>query len=283
MDSNKNDIQDQLKNCTQIIHHSENIQRNLQLAKIQNEHVNEQLKEIKSDLEDQYNLLNRKEFTIACVGNEKAGKSTLLNAWIGEEILPSKSKRCTATIVEVRHSKTDTKKYSIEYFTKQEFDYSVNKLKNNIAVKKQKKKQKTNNQVDQDLITEEEIAKIDNVYKNLVENYLGKEKEEKTFKEYDEQVKKYLEQAISEEVEDNHARAVKKVCIWIPSKELSDIVLVDVPGYDSALEYHRVQTEKIIDEVDALLIAKDIRRPNLNQTESKILKLSSKSNKYILN
>ena len=41
------------------------------------------LNELKKDIDDQLLRLQKKTYEIAVVGTEKAGKSSLLNAWIG--------------------------------------------------------------------------------------------------------------------------------------------------------------------------------------------------------
>lgn len=46
--------------------------------------------------------LKSREFTVAIVGLEKAGKSTLGNALINSEILPEYTERCTYTTTELR-------------------------------------------------------------------------------------------------------------------------------------------------------------------------------------
>ena len=46
--------------------------------------------------------LRSREFTVAVVGLEKAGKSTLGNALIKSEILPEYTERCTYTTTELR-------------------------------------------------------------------------------------------------------------------------------------------------------------------------------------
>ena len=54
--------------------------------------------------ENLYNDLFNGEFSIVVVGEFSAGKSTLLNALMGERILPSFSNETTATVNFLRHS-----------------------------------------------------------------------------------------------------------------------------------------------------------------------------------
>jgi ribosome biogenesis GTPase A len=45
--------------------------------------------------------LEQGEFRIAVVGLEKAGKSTFVNAWLGHDLLPSDTQRCTFTTTQL--------------------------------------------------------------------------------------------------------------------------------------------------------------------------------------
>src|SRR5664280_2217103 len=64
-------------------------------------------------------LANR--FEVAVIGLEKAGKSALLNAWLGQEILPSARERCTFTSTEIWSAQTEQDQLlSIQYYSKEE-------------------------------------------------------------------------------------------------------------------------------------------------------------------
>ncbi|WP_020005354.1 dynamin family protein [Brachyspira innocens] len=60
----------------------------------------EELKEEK--IIEQFNEDIGKEFELAVVATMSSGKSTLLNAFLGRELMPSKNQACTATIVRIR-------------------------------------------------------------------------------------------------------------------------------------------------------------------------------------
>jgi len=60
---------------------------------------------------------------VAVLGLEKAGKSTLLNAWFGVEILPAMDERCTYTSCEIWSAPSeDDQGYIIEYYAPEEFE-----------------------------------------------------------------------------------------------------------------------------------------------------------------
>ena len=52
--------------------------------------------------------LTNQEFTVAVVGFEKAGKSTLVNALLKLIVLPVYTERCTYTTTETRAGSNDT-------------------------------------------------------------------------------------------------------------------------------------------------------------------------------
>ena len=54
-------------------------------------------------IEDFIDMLEKEEFSIVIVGEFSVGKSTFLNALMGEKILPSYSDETTATVTFLRH------------------------------------------------------------------------------------------------------------------------------------------------------------------------------------
>ena len=47
--------------------------------------------------------IKQDKFLLMIVGEAKSGKSTFINAYLGEEILPMDVKQCTSAIVEIRY------------------------------------------------------------------------------------------------------------------------------------------------------------------------------------
>ena len=84
--------------------------------------------EMLQKLEHEHDRLNRQlerlranRFEVAVIGLEKAGKSALLNAWLGQEILPSARERCTFTSTEIWSAQTEQDQLlSIQYYSKDE-------------------------------------------------------------------------------------------------------------------------------------------------------------------
>ena len=91
-------IEKELKEFEKVIKHLDELTA---YCKENQANIQEEMNTLKSDLEDQLQRLQKKIFEIAVVGTEKAGKSSLLNAWIGFELLPSEETRCTYTATEM--------------------------------------------------------------------------------------------------------------------------------------------------------------------------------------
>ncbi|HAH54775.1 MAG TPA: Dynamin family protein, partial [Flavobacterium sp.] len=77
----------------------------MNLAELPQAEIPSHLKEILEQeiipVRRQLERLKKREFRIAVVGLEKAGKSTFLNAWLGCDLLPAKMARCTFTTTQI--------------------------------------------------------------------------------------------------------------------------------------------------------------------------------------
>ncbi|MBD0359350.1 MAG: dynamin family protein, partial [Nitrososphaeraceae archaeon] len=75
----------------------------------------------------QLERLKKREFRIAVVGLEKAGKSTFINAWLECDLLPAKGGRCTFTTTQIYSVENDTEqKLEVQAKTEEQF---INLLK----------------------------------------------------------------------------------------------------------------------------------------------------------
>ena len=70
----------------------------------------------------QLERLKKREFRIAVVGLEKAGKSTFINAWLECDLLPAKGGRCTFTTTQIYSVQNESEqKLEVQAKTEQEF------------------------------------------------------------------------------------------------------------------------------------------------------------------
>lgn len=221
------------------------------------------LSKIRSQIEDQYKRLKRNQFEVAVIGLEKAGKSTLLNGWLGADILPNLDERCTYTTTEIRSASSENQKIEIEYFTREEFEQD---LEAKCATRAQMELNGNATGRSYDEIVKE-IEEIENT-RQTIDALLDRPIEKQNFSDFDE-VKEVLKTNIADPA---HARAVKRLVIHTP-KLLSkkDVVFYDVPGFNSPVKLHREQAEERLKAVDIVLYAKPFETPSLTGDETSIL------------
>lgn len=107
----------------------------LQVQEDQEEEKNRHLKkfqEIRKRLNQRVSRLEQTYINIAVIGLEKQGKSSVINAWIKQELLPTAVERCTwatTTIV------NDPNKHEahIEFYSREEIDKIIAELKNDFG------------------------------------------------------------------------------------------------------------------------------------------------------
>jgi len=178
--------------------------------------------ELNAKCSDQKSRMNNSGFKVAIIGLEKAGKSTLINAWIGwDDFLPTASNRCTYTLTRIL-STDRRQKYEIEYFTKSEFYLRYDKLKEEQA--------KTNNP------NSPLNREIEEIRQGLTEinNYLDKPLQTVSVDDYNsESIKQDIKSFITIP---SKARAIKNISFWVANlNDINNFTLYDAPGYDSPI------------------------------------------------
>lgn len=240
--------------------------------------------------------LRSKEFEIAVVGLEKAGKSTLSNALIRVNVLPAESERCTFTKTEIRSGNKNCA--DVEFYSTDEFNKNFASQLKDLGYKECALNEFSWNDFDRfwkgveqkdpskyrDFSTST-VPDIETMAKNSgdILPYLGSgtrsfnENEIKTseFKKFITGFKEDKKDAQS--VRGGFPYAVKSVTIW--SKDLGDdmktAVLLDVPGFDSPTQLHRQQTEKTLKSADAIIFVSNVGdRPNLTDPQVSMLRKS---------
>jgi GTPase SAR1 family protein len=93
------------------------------------DNYSDKINSLRNKIEKQLESLRKGEFNIAVVGLEKAGKSTLLNAFLNVDILPSDPERCTYTTTEIRAVRNiEDQKLEIEFKNINDFESDKNEL-----------------------------------------------------------------------------------------------------------------------------------------------------------
>ena len=244
--------------------------------------------------------LQSREFTVAIVGLEKAGKSTLGNALIKSMVLPEYSERCTYTTTEIRSGDTDVAE--VYFYSRDEFNKNFKRMLNDVrypdavdffnmtfeAFNRYWKAVETD--PDQRGIfmihngtTAEDIKAILEG-KNKILQLLG-QSPKKFGSEYwtggDDfnEFKVYITGMSGKNpdgsvIRQPHPYAVKNVIIRSTQlAEMSHLVLYDVPGFDSPTELHKRQTEEMLKTTDAIILVTNVGdRPNLTGTQLDMLR-----------
>src|SRR5699024_10266187 len=92
-------IQDKLCSTT-INHHQKKVNQQLNyLYQLFNEHENDEAADMLIDLYDKY---TKDEFVLTFAGHFSAGKSSMINEILGEEILPNSPIPTSANIVKIK-------------------------------------------------------------------------------------------------------------------------------------------------------------------------------------
>ena len=231
--------------------------------------IGQKLEDLAPQLTRQLTRLRDNQFHVAVLGLEKAGKSALINAWLGAEILPSMDPRCTYTTTEIWSAPENTEQlYMIEYRTPEEFDRELEQKRETAAgLARGHDLQDLENDL-------EETARLEPKIRPL----LGRVPLERSFRDVRE-IRGELTRTITDPA---HARAVRRIVVrTVALRAARDIVFHDVPGFNSPVEMHKQQARQKIAECDAILYAKDFRTPDREGTEVLMLKLADAEDPYI--
>ncbi|MBR1579240.1 MAG: dynamin family protein [Selenomonadaceae bacterium] len=250
------------------------------------------------------NKLKSKEFTVAIVGLEKAGKSTLGNALIKSLVLPEYRERCTYTTTEIRAGTVDDA--IVSFYSRDEF---------NDRLKLMFKEIEYPGAVDFSSLTIAAFEKYwqsieaDESKQELYRRHNGKttedikailsgkaelsallDRDDETFSadQWTSRDFSIFITGIADEITDANGKVIKVVRkpypyavkdVVIHSTRLGDmknIVLYDVPGFDSPTDLHKKQTLAMLLEADAIILVVNAgTNPNLTSTQLDMLQKHS--------
>ena len=237
---------------------------------IEKNDVKEKVKQIEkpvNGLDNQIENIKKDKFVLMIAGEAKSGKSTFINAYLGEDILPMDVKQCTSSIIKIKYGEefsllaeyADGRKEQIKdkeniaKFLKDNAalnddyrDIPVPTINNEILVKY---KGKISERVVEDLI---EGVKEDNIYNLPEEEYNGK-------------IKRYIE-----ENKNKWQNIITKMVILYPFKieSLKNIEIIDSPGVNAAGHVGDV-SENYIETANAIMFLKAIIGQALESTSFK--------------
>ena len=230
------------------------------LAKLPQAEVPSQLTEILMQeaipANRQLERLRKREFRIAVVGLEKAGKSTFINAWLECDLLPAKGGRCTFTTTQIYSVKSESEqRLEVQTRTQEQFIHLLKELET-VGAKE-----------DLNTIRENEIT-LKQVRRegNLVIPFTRLE-------DIREQLKKYV-------ADEKYAHAVLEARLYTNKlAQAEGIVFYDVPGSDSGLAKHVDEAQQMLSDCDAVIVIQRFR--SIREAELEIIKFTEQGDKNV--
>jgi len=261
------------------------------LLKVINEAVNysEGFKEIQQEIRKIKDLssrfsdkMSKKEIEVAFAGLEKTGKSALVNAFIEDDVLPSAFERATYIVTEIKYGEQNT--VVIEFYTEDEFIKAVLKpfLKavnypqrdfisslDSISLKQFKDYFDNLSSTNKELYEKE----LNRTAKDIIEILEGKEEIKRYLGKSTQMFSKDQKSDYRQFITDKYvSRAVKKVTIYAKALEnIKNVIVYDLPGFDSPTFIHSKYTEDKVKEVDAIIFVREARKPDITKPELDIL------------
>ena len=230
----------------------------------------EKLKQIKDKNSLYLSKLKNGEIEIAIVGMENTGKSTFANALIRlKEAFPTGSTRCTFTSTKLKYGIEN--RAVVKFFTTDDFnkmfqemlrdvkytnyetvrfetldiqlymDYFENLKDIDIATYKY-----YNSTVNEDIKSilngkREILQYLDNPKMNFDKSQINRE-----------ELRKFI-------TDEYIARTVKQIDLELSEfKDTKEMVLYDVPGFNSITEKHKIETRKSLNSADAIILIKNV-------------------------
>ncbi|MEA5536607.1 dynamin family protein [Crocosphaera sp. XPORK-15E] len=204
----------------------------------------------------QLERLRKREFRIAVVGLEKAGKSTFINAWLECDLLPAKGGRCTFTTTQIYSVKSESEqRLEVQTRTEEQFIHLLKELET-VGAKEDLK-----------TIREYETT-LQQVRKegNLIIPFTRLE-------DIREQLKKYV-------ADEKYAHSVLEARLYTNKlAQAEGIVFYDVPGSDSGLAKHVDEAQQMLSDCDAVIVIQRFR--SIREAELEIIKFTEQGDKNI--
>ncbi|MDQ2774097.1 MAG: dynamin family protein [Acidobacteriota bacterium] len=224
---------------------------------------------LKRRINIQIEKLRDNRFEVALVGLEKAGKSTLLNAWLGHLLLPARDERCTYTTTEIRSAASlAEQRYEVDYHTPEDFLKTLAATEKTFAnMPEGTDRARLAKELDELRRVKSSVLKNDRASRK-VETFLCVE-----------EVRDDLKRLIADPM---NARAIARITIHTPLlTETRNIIFHDVPGFDSPVTLHQRQALERLASADAIIYAKAFRPPDLVVNEVQMLEAADREDEHV--
>jgi len=232
------------------------------------------LQEHKKSLEEadkpsklQLERLKKREFRIAVVGCEKAGKSTFVNAWLEKDLLPNDSERCTFSTTQIHSVINDSEqRLEVKSKTEETFKRMIDELE-----KKAQGGSEEAKRAQKDLET---IRKNKLTLQSVIETGDQTIPFER-LEDIEDNLKKYV-------ADERYAHSVQEVRIYTSRLAAADgIIFFDVPGLDSGLDKHLEESEGMLKDCDAVICLQKSDLPSLRAGEQKLIEFIKTGDKDV--
>ncbi|MEG5039566.1 MULTISPECIES: dynamin family protein [unclassified Microcoleus] len=204
----------------------------------------------------QLERLRKREFRIAVVGLEKAGKSTFINAWLECDLLPAKGGRCTFTTTQI---------YSVENESEQRLEVQARTDEEFINLLKELEKvgaKEDLNTIKLNEVTLQQVKREGNLTFPFTR-----------LEDIREPLKKYV-------ADEKYAHAVLEARLYTNKlAQAEGIVFYDVPGLDSGLAKHVDEAQEMLSDCDAVILVQ--RFTSLREKELEIIKFTELGDKNV--
>jgi len=205
----------------------------------------------------QLDRLKKKEFRIAVVGLEKAGKSTFVNAWLGCDLLPTDSLRCTYTPTQIFGVANESdQRLEVIPKTQDEFGALINELQSVPTTHAQYQN------------AQKDLSKI-NEHRSTLNQAISNGFYQRSFLQLDE-IREDLWKYVADV---KYAHAIKEVKVWTTQLVAVDgVAFYDVPGMDSGLAKTTEDNKRMLSDCDALIVI--MRDPSIKGNERDLVNLA---------
>ena len=228
------------------------------------EKINKKIEEIKN-----------REYKIFVTGEAKSGKSTFINAFLGEDILPTGFIQCTSSIIEIRRSKDEKKRLISEEvgggITHEENIDKIKKfLKETAAIPDEYR------DIPFNIINDNFLIRFkDNYTEKDLNNFISEIKKEKVNNLTDSETKKGKVDNLTEEEFENKVRkyiknsnwrkVIKRIILEYPLEKLKEVTIFDTPGVGAEGSIGDI-TKKYIKDADAIIFIKSVVGQDIEST-----------------
>ncbi|NEQ07009.1 MAG: Dynamin family protein [Moorea sp. SIO4E2] len=228
-------------------------------------HLKEVLLEEEKPARRQLERLKKREFRIAVVGLEKAGKSTFVNAWLDCDLLPAKAGRCTFTTTQIYSVEQDSQqRLEVEPKTEEQFTSLLHELES-----ESNSNSRHRDGAKQDLDT---IRK----YQDTLRQVRSEGRKTLPFSRL-EDINKDLNKYVADE---QYAHAVLEARLYTNKLvQAEGIVFYDVPGLDSGLAKHIEESREMLSDCDAVIVVQQFS--SIRGAELQILEFTEQGDKNV--